>query len=186
MKTCSACNKRIALGGEEFGTEIYCGERCKKMGLISASHQILTNEIVQNRIHEVHAGSCPKCGGEGPNDMQWHYTIWSFIVITSHKDIPEVCCRNCGLRKKIGGFFYSILLGWWGFPFGILLTPVQVIRNFIGFFILPKQGKVSRQLDDAIRMELGAEALLEKARIEFELDEMANSDSAPLNPTSSE
>ena len=99
--------------------------------------------------------------------MQWHYTIWSIIFITSHKDVPEICCKKCGIKKKIGGFFFSGLLGWWGFPLGILLTPVQVIRNLIGFFNLPKKNKISKKLDETIRMELGAEVLLEKAQIEF-------------------
>ena len=181
MKKCSTCNKRIALGGEEFGSEIYCGEKCRKAGLLAAAKEFLTEEIVQSRIEDVHNGACPKCGKEGPNDMQWHYTIWSIIVLTSHKDIPEVCCKKCGIKKKVGGFFFSGLLGWWGIPFGILLTPIQVVRNFIGFFKLPKQGKPSKQLDEAIRMELGAEALLEKANIEFQQD--AGINSVPLRST---
>ncbi len=28
--------------------------------------------------------------------------------------------------------FMSIILGWWGFPFGIMFTPVAIFRNTIG------------------------------------------------------
>ena len=160
MKKCSTCNKRIAIGGDVFGEKIFCGEKCRNTGLLAASEDLIPEDVIYYHVDSIHTGSCPKCGGEGPNDLQKHYKIWSVIIFTSFKEIPEVCCRKCGIRKKAGGVLFSGLFGWWGFPVGILLTPVLVILNFFGLFSLPKAGKPSKRLSKSIRMELGAKALV--------------------------
>jgi hypothetical protein len=166
MKKCSHCSKRIAFGGESLGTEAYCNKRCLKAGLLAAADFYLTEDIIQSQIDTVHKGPCPKCQGEGPNDLQSHYLIWSIILLTSHKEVSEVCCKSCGIKKKVGGLAFSTLCGWWGFPFGLILTPVQMIRNIGSLFQMPKLNKVSKQLTENIRMHLGAEAVLEKVQLD--------------------
>ncbi len=165
MKKCSACGKRIALGGEAFVDQLYCNEKCRKAGLLEASERYLSHDIIMERVMDIHHGPCPMCGKEGPNDVQWHYTVWSAIFVTSHKDQPDICCRGCGIKKKWSGVLFSGTLGWWGFPFGLLLTPAQLVRNFVSMAKSPVHGKPSRELMDMIRMEMGAMALLEAANM---------------------
>ncbi|WP_269524166.1 hypothetical protein [Coraliomargarita parva] len=168
MQRCTKCNKRIAVGGKALGSEHYCSDRCLKQGLLQASREFLGEELIFERIESIHQGPCPKCGGHGPVDMQTHYTVWSAIILTSYKDVPEICCKRCGIQKKIGGLFFSGFLGWWGIPFGIVITPIQVIRNLVALFQAPSSKKVSKALDEMVRMELGARTLLEKQSIEAE------------------
>ena len=160
MKRCSVCNKRIAIGGIEVGDQIYCDEKCQKKGLLNACEELVSEEMVKKHIDMHHEGLCPKCGSKGPNDLQTHYKIWSVILLTSHQEIPEICCRSCGVKKKLSGLVFSFLFGWWGFPVGILLTPILIILNFIGLFRLPKEGKPSKKLEEFVRMDLGAKAIL--------------------------
>lgn len=163
MKKCSTCNKRILFGSKKVLTEIYCTSKCQEVGLRNASVGFLSEETLLGRLKSLHQGACPKCNGVGPNDIQTHYSIWSLIYITSHKSVPEVCCKSCGIKKKLGGLFFSLFFGWWGIPFGIILTPIQIIRNIIALFHLPSSDRVSKGLNDYIRKEAGAQALIEKA-----------------------
>jgi hypothetical protein len=163
MKKCSSCNKRIAVGGAVFGDEIFCGDKCQKAGLLAATEDLIPEDIVNQEVGFIHHGSCPKCGGEGPNDLQKHYKIWSVIILTFQNEIPEICCRKCGVKKKLGGLFFSGLFGWWGFPVGVLLTPVLVILNLVGLFKLPKNGMPSKRLYEHVCMDLGARALIAKS-----------------------
>lgn len=41
------------------------------------------------------------------------------------------------LREAVG-IVFSLLLGWWGFPFGPIMASVQVVRNLVGLFSSPE------------------------------------------------
>jgi hypothetical protein len=51
---------------------------------------------------------------------------------------------------------FSLVLGWWGLPWGLLLTPVQIGRNLIGIARPPEASKPSAQLEKIIRMNIAA------------------------------
>jgi hypothetical protein len=57
--------------------------------------------------------------------------------------------------------FVSLLLGWWGFPWGVLVTPLQLGRNVIGFFSVPEPTSPSPALENMLRLQLAAEAMME-------------------------
>ena len=48
-----------------------------------------------------------------------------------------------------------MLPGWWGFPFGLIMTPVQVMRNLAGIFGGPNPASPSPALEKLIRRRLG-------------------------------
>jgi len=60
---------------------------------------------------------------------------------------PLICCRSCGVKSKLGSTAYSALLGWWGFRWGILITPLQIVRNFGGMFTAPDPSQPSAKLE---------------------------------------
>ena len=49
--------------------------------------------------------------------------------MTWWKSHPEFCCGPCGEKAKSMALASSMVLGWWGFPWGIIWTPIQVGRN---------------------------------------------------------
>lgn len=51
------------------------------------------------------------------------------------------------------------VFGWWGIPWGLLATPIQLGRNFLGLFRGPNPDIPSRELRQAILMKLGQQAM---------------------------
>jgi hypothetical protein len=45
---------------------------------------------------------------------------------------------------------FCLLLGWWGFPFGLILTPVQIIRNLWAIFCGPDPRYPSKALRNRV------------------------------------
>jgi hypothetical protein len=58
--------------------------------------------------------------------------VWSFILLTSWKSQPQISCKSCAVKSQALGFVSSFFLGWWGIPWGIVMTPVQMVRNLWG------------------------------------------------------
>lgn len=51
----------------------------------------------------------------------------SFIIFTQHKKQTKFSCPNCLDKAHKKALTKTILLGWWGIPWGIIRT-VQAIR----------------------------------------------------------
>ncbi len=179
MKKCDTCRRTIIFGGHSVGAGIYCTDRCREKGLLELSGTYISDKMVADRVRAVQEAACPRCGGAGPNDLQKHYTIWSLIIVTSFKDVPEICCRRCGVKKSVSGFLYSFFLGWWGFPFGLLVTPIQLIRNIVALFQVPRPGRPTKNLQKLVRIELGTEVALTKQELEGEQIDLGNVEKAP-------
>jgi hypothetical protein len=50
----------------------------------------------------------------------------------------------------------SAVFGWWGFPWGIIITPVQVARNTWGIFSGPDPSRPSEALARIARFHLAS------------------------------
>ena len=92
-------------------------------------------------------------------DIYKIHCAWSIFILTNWSSTPQVCCRRCATKWQLGGILFSLLLGWWGFPWGLIFTPFQVGRNIIGLFWGPDAGKPSTALRDIVRLHLGAQVL---------------------------
>ncbi len=58
----------------------------------------------------------------------------SLIVITLRRPTAVVLLRpgELGLLRGLPYVFLSLLLGWWGIPWGIIYTPLTVLTNLAG------------------------------------------------------
>jgi hypothetical protein len=99
----------------------------------------------------------PRCSGGGPVDVHTTHEVWSAVVLTSWKSIPALSCKSCGVKRQIGALAFSGFLGWWGFPFGLILTPIQVVRNLVGMLGGPRRDQPSQLLVDTVTRYLAAE-----------------------------
>jgi hypothetical protein len=59
----------------------------------------------------------------------------------------------------LGGVLFSAVLGWWGFPWGLILTPVQITRNLAGMCAGPDPSKPSDTLRKLVLVKIGAQTL---------------------------
>lgn len=102
----------------------------------------------------VHQGNCPACGGPGPVDIHISHRVMSALVFTRWSSHPLVASRSCGVKHQIEGLLISLFLGWWGFPFGLILTPIQIGRNLFALCRGPDPSKPSSQLMQVVLAQI--------------------------------
>lgn len=161
MKACSYCKNTIVLGGKKVGKRLYCGENCRHAAVDVLGLDAIPEDLVNDLANSIHKGSCPKCAGEGPVDVHESHRVASIFILTFFSTRTEVCCRKCSVKNSLWDFVYSFTLGWWGFPMGIVCTPIQLLRNMIGVFQLPRKDGYSNDLRDKAQFDL-AIAMQEK------------------------
>lgn len=156
MAQCNYCGTTVLVGGVREGDRRYCGSACAAKGRAAAQGRQLPDDVVRAEVARVHAGPCPKCGGAGPVDVHTSYRVWSALYLTRWSSSPQLSCRRCGNKARGVGALFSLVLGWWGFPWGLLLTPVQVIRNVAGMLRATDPRTPSPQLDSVVRLHMVA------------------------------
>ena len=154
MASCDHCGSFIIFGGEREGNRRFCNKTCRQNGFLAISADKLPQHVVDEAVDEMHASACPVCDGPGPVDVHMSHTIWSALYLTSWKSSPTLCCRSCGRKKQFGALCFSTALGWWGFPWGIVITPVQILRNISGLIGGPNPDVPSEKLEEIVRLDL--------------------------------
>ncbi len=159
MAQCGYCGTTIVFGGVRDGAQRFCNDKChQNASLMSLAGQVPAN-LVEQQIQEVHEGSCPKCRGRGPVDVYRTYRVWSAFVLTSWSATPQLCCRSCARRSQLGGVLFCLVLGWWGIPWGLILTPIQIIRNIAGMCTGPDPRRPSAELEKFVKVTLAAQIM---------------------------
>ena len=159
MATCAYCGSTIIFGGTRDGNLRFCNARCQQAGALLSISNRLPQSQVQESVWKVHQGACPKCGGSGPVDVHRSYRVWSALVLTRWSSSQQLSCRPCGLKKQMADAAFSLVLGWWGFPWGLILTPIQVGRNLVGVARPPEASRPSPQLEKVLRIAMARQAV---------------------------
>jgi hypothetical protein len=134
MKRCTYCNHLILFGGTKDGEMRFCNDRCHQNGSVLVASRSIPDEFFQKHVNEVHQGPCPVCHGRGPVDVHISHFVWSAFIVTRWSSSPKICCRGCGFKSQLLNSLGSLVVGWWGLPWGVVLTPIQVIRNLFEMF----------------------------------------------------
>jgi len=159
MAQCDYCGTTILFGGVNDNGHRFCNQECQQRGVLLTVSEQIPEELLSQHVNAAHQGECPRCSGPGPVDVHSSYTIWSALYLTSWGTQPQVCCRSCGTKSQLKGLLFSGLLGWWGFPFGLIMTPVQIGRNVVGMFSGPDPSEPSAELKKLVSINLAAHAL---------------------------
>ncbi|MFC1523347.1 hypothetical protein ACFL6N_01015 [Thermodesulfobacteriota bacterium] len=159
MAQCAYCGTTIIFGGKKEGDFCFCNDKCLENGVVIVVAQELPREAVEEAIIEVHQGWCPQCGGPGPVDVHMSHTVYSLLLITNWSSTPNIYCRGCGRKSQARALVFSLFLGWWGFPWGFIFSPIQVVKNVIGILGGPKAGEPSGELEHMVRMMIAADAI---------------------------
>lgn len=147
MPKCAACGTFIVMGGVTDNGMRFCNEKCHQQGFLQVVAEHVAPELVEEQAAALHQGPCPKCGkANGPVDIHHSHYVWSALVMTSWGSTPHLCCRSCAVKAKLGGALLSGVAGWWGFPWGLIATPIQVGRNLVGVFSAPDPSRPSEAL----------------------------------------
>jgi hypothetical protein len=81
------------------------------------------------------------------------------LVMTRWTTKSQITCRSCATKRQLGGSLFSLVFGWWGFPWGLILTPVQIGRNIAGMSRGPNSSQPSEALRKAIKVNLGMQLI---------------------------
>ncbi|MDR2837803.1 MAG: hypothetical protein LBV49_04425 [Azonexus sp.] len=159
MASCSACGAAIIFGGKTVGDQRFCNDECAQNGLILARARQLSDADVRVFASQIHSGQCPKCSGAGPIDVRTSHQVWSALLFTRWKSTQQIACRRCGIKSQAGDLAISVVAGWWGFPWGLLMTPIQVGRNIFDMALAPNPTQPSPKLLQQARLILAQRSL---------------------------
>ena len=154
MPTCSYCEAHYWFGGVKNNGRHFCNEECQYNGALLGIADQLPPDMVNDYIASMRQTDCPKCGGPGPIEVHTSYRVYSVLVMTSWSNRPRICCKKCATKAQIGDLAFSSVLGWWGFPWGFLMTPVQIGRNVVGLLSNPATGKPSPLFVKMLKLNL--------------------------------
>jgi hypothetical protein len=163
MTKCSYCGTTIFMGGVRSGDQRFCNKNCLQNARLLTMIKNIPSDVLDRKIEEVWRGNCPKCRSLGPIELHKAYDVWSVLVLTRWSTKSQISCRSCGTKRQIGAAAFSFFFGWWGFPWGIVLTPIQISRNVIGMIRGPDPSRPSDDLRRAVLssllMNVGAQTL---------------------------
>lgn len=158
MTKCDYCGSTIVFGGKQNGQLRFCNDRCYQSGALIALSRQIPDNVVEQQVWKVHQGLCPHCSGPGPVDVHVSHRVWSALIVTSWKSQPRLSCRRCGVKSQLGDAAFSLVCGWWGFPWGLVFTPIQVGRNLAAVAKGPDPTKPSERLAKTVRLGLANQA----------------------------
>jgi hypothetical protein len=156
MAKCAACGTTILFGGVRDGDFRFCNASCHTENTLVPLLRELPPDEIKRRAYEIHHGQCPVCQGAGPVDVHTSYQVWSALIVFTTKTIPRISCRSCGVKSQIGNALFSLVLGWWSRG-GLIMTPVQVVRNIVAAVRTRGIDGPSPDLERMVGMTMAAE-----------------------------
>ena len=164
MAKCGYCGSTIVIGGVSANGQRYCSNKCYQGAYILTVTKDVPADVLERKVEEVWRGNCPKCRGLGPIDVHKVHQVWSALILTRWTTTAQVSCHSCAVKRQFGGVAFSLVFGWWGFPWGLILTPIQITRNVIGMVKGPDRSKPSANLRRTVLVGLGSEMLAKAAK----------------------
>lgn len=159
MAKCGYCGSSVIVGGVKGGNHRFCNQKCHQAAYILAIAEKVPAEVLNKHVDDVLHSNCPKCGSLGPVDVHKAHQVWSAFVVTHWSSKAHVCCRSCGIKAQAGAALFSFFFGWWGFPWGLVVTPVQIARNIAGMVGGGETTRPSKELQRLIKVHLGTQLL---------------------------
>lgn len=156
MARCGTCNTIILFGAMKDGDRSFCNPGCHEAMLLERASKAIPEEVIRGRLEEIHRSDCPVCAGPGPVDLHESHHVWSLIVFTSSQRKVQLSCQSCGTRARLMATVSSGLFGWWGMPWGLIMTPVQIVRNLAGLAGGPDPEIPSEALERAVRLDVAS------------------------------
>lgn len=178
MAKCGYCGSTIFLGGVTAGGQRFCNRTCYQNAFVLSVTKNIPADQIDRRVEEVWRGNCPVCNQLGPVDVHRFHQVWSVLILTRWTSASRVSCKACGVKRQLGAVAFSFSLGWWGIPWGLILTPVQISRNLAGIAGKAGRDQPSDNLRKLVIINIGTQ-LLAKQKL---ANQQAASTPPPLPP----
>ncbi len=168
MAKCESCGT-LMFGGKSWNGMRFCSEACMQMAVTASYAEDIPEDIVMQHAMTLRESPCPVCGRAGPNDFHSAWSVFSFFIMTMHSKKEIFGCQSCGMKHKLKYFFFTGICGWWGIPWGFLMTPFFEFANLLGLFRRVPIGP-SEELKQFALTQISEEL---RRRVEEDEDEVA-------------
>jgi hypothetical protein len=155
MGSCDYCGATILFGGVRSANHRFCDQKCAAGGALMTIAGQIPADVVQKQVWSLRQSNCPVCAGPGPVDVHTSHRVYSVLLMTSWRNQPRLSCRSCGVKAKLADTAFSLIAGWWGFPWGLIMTPVQVGRNVVGM-VKSEASAPTAEMEKTVRTMLAA------------------------------
>jgi hypothetical protein len=159
---CDYCGTFFRGGTMRRGTYKFCNGSCFERGQVLEILDHVAPADVDAQIEAMRSQSCPICRGRGPLDIHHSHTVCSIVVYTWWRTTAHFCCRACARKEQNKALAVCLLTGWWGFPWGVFVTPWQIIRNVSG--LIRSADQPSRDLKRIVRLDFAKYLVAARAR----------------------
>ena len=103
-------------------------------GLLSAiaiQQVTVTPEWIAETKQAIRALPCPDCGQRGRSLVGVHIRkVRGLIFLTDYVRGAVIACPECAKDLRRKELFKNAMLGWWGFPWGLVRTPQAIIGHY--------------------------------------------------------
>jgi hypothetical protein len=97
---------------------------------VEAQNKEYTIEEVDVYCDIVSNLSCPSCGSTAERlNATLTGEVMSFVFFTTYNKKIKVGCPHCLDKANNNALTKTALLGWWGFPWGVIRTPQAIALN---------------------------------------------------------
>lgn len=143
---CDFCGNSIYFSAIKDEGQKFCSKQClHNARMLELAIDIPDNLILDN-AEAIRNGHCPVCNHQNSiNEVRKYYWVWSAVYFTRWGSRNRISCKKCAVKKNFSSIMSSFLLGWWGVPWGIIITPSQIISNLVAILQKNKQ-EVSEEL----------------------------------------
>lgn len=162
MRSCSYCETQFWFGGKADGSARYCNEECFVNGKFLFLANSLPPHLVTEHVNEIRNSKCPVCGKTARLDAYISYKVWSALLITNSSTHTKLSCEMCANKENRTSSIYSFFVGWWGIPWGIIMTPIQIARNIREILSRQSSNSNSPLFERAIKVDLARQLLIEQ------------------------
>lgn len=112
-------------------------EEIRKRGLnaniargIEAQTKTYTIEDIDRYCDIICKLSCPTCGNDTQRlNATLTGEVISFVILTNYRTSIQLGCPGCLHKANNDALMKTVLLGWWGIPWGIIRTIHSIILN---------------------------------------------------------
>lgn len=159
MASCTHCGKSILFGGHKLDGRRYCSAACARSHPLHLAADRVPHDVLQRHVTAWRRAACPKCKRQdSPIDLREHHRVHSVILMTQWSTRRSLCCRRCGRRQQLMSTLYCATLGWWGFPWGLLVTPIQIGRN-VAALCKSESAQPSAEFEQIVRRQIASRQL---------------------------
>ena len=161
---CDYCGSPARFSYVSDAGQRFCNQTCLRNTRLQEAAEDLPEQAIAQHAHAIRHAPCPVCQrSNGLVEARRYHRVWSALILTRWTTRTRLSCKSCGRKQNLVSAGFCLLFGWWGFPWGILMTPTQIVANLIELFRRDDPAEASAELIKTARLDLAAEAARKQA-----------------------